>query len=147
MILIGIDTGTNTGMAIWDTKKRMFTSIETVKLYEALEVVTALAENNPGKIGVRFEDARLRKWIPDSHDYKTEKGRAQGAGYVKAHSQIWEDFLKGKKIPYEAVAPRDNVTKINADFFATLTGWRGRTNEHNRDAAMLVFQKDRLYNQ
>ena len=33
------------------------------------------------------------------------------------------------------------MTKSKADTFKKLTGWTGRTNEHARDAAMLVFRR------
>ena len=74
-----------------------------------------------------------------SKNMTAELGRAQGAGYVKAHCQIWEDFLTDYQIPFEAIAPRRNVTKLSADQFARITGYKGRTSEHARDAAMLVY--------
>lgn len=54
------------------------------------------------------------------------------------------DIVTGLKtaitgIPFELVAPKNNKTKVSADYFKKLTGWEGRTNEHERDCAMLVF--------
>lgn len=85
-------------------------------------------------IFVRFEDARKRKWFG-------AKGveALQGAGSVKRDATVWQDFLQDLCIPYEAVAPKNNKTKITADYFRKVTGWEGRTSEHARDAAMLVF--------
>lgn len=37
------------------------------------------------------------------------------------------------------VAPKRNVTKLTHESFVAITKWKGRTNEHKRDAAMLVF--------
>jgi hypothetical protein len=37
------------------------------------------------------------------------------------------------------VAPMNIKTKIKAEAFKRLTGWQGQTNEHSRDAAMMVF--------
>lgn len=37
------------------------------------------------------------------------------------------------------VAPRNNVTKMNAVAFRNLTKWEKVTSEHACDAAMLVF--------
>ena len=42
-------------------------------------------------------------------------------------------------IPHCKGAPKDNKTKLNADQFSRITKWEGRTNEHGRDAAMLIF--------
>lgn len=36
-------------------------------------------------------------------------------------------------------APKNNRTKLTAEQFNRLTGWTARTNEHSRDAAMLIW--------
>ena len=68
-------------------------------------------------------------------------GTGQGTGSVKRDCNIWEEFLKDCKIPYEAVPPCRNVTKTTAASFARITKWKGRTSEHSRDAAMLVWNR------
>ena len=35
--------------------------------------------------------------------------------------------------------PKRNITKMSQEYFKQLTGWKKQTNEHSRDAAMLVF--------
>lgn len=141
MIYIGIDTGTHTGVAIWDSPKKEFVTIETLPIHKAMRLVERFYEQNKGLFDIQiiFEDARLRRWIPDSGDIRREMGRRQGAGSVKRDCTIWEEFLKDLKIPYEAVKPARGATKMNADYFKRLTGWTGRTSEHSRDAGMLVF--------
>lgn len=141
MIWIGIDTGVHTGLAIWDGKSRRFLSIELLKIHRAMDVVEALAKANPGEVSARVEDARQRKWIPNMGSIRNEIGRAKGAGSVERDCSIWEDFLADINVPCEMVAPRYNVTKLRQEAFTNLTGWTQRTNEHERDAAMLVFGK------
>jgi len=68
-----------------------------------------------------------------------ELGRREGAGYVKAHAAIWDDFLKDLGVDYEMVAPKNNKTKVSAPYFKSLTGYQKPTNEHGRDACMLVY--------
>ena len=138
MIYIGIDTGVHTGIAVWDSEKRKFVYLDTLKIHEALQIVSSYAYKDI-PLCVRFEDARQRKWIPFAKNMTGELGRAQGAGYVKAHCQIWEDFLRDKNIPFEMIAPRRNVTKLSAEQFERITGYKGRTSGHARDAAMLVY--------
>lgn len=138
MIYIGIDTGVHTGIAVWDSEKGKFVYLDTLKIHEALNIVSSYAYKDI-PLCVRFEDARQRKWIPFAKNVTGELGRAQGAGYVKAHCQIWEDFLRDKDIPFEMIAPRRNVTKLSAEQFGRITGYKGRTSEHARDAAMLVY--------
>ena len=138
MIYIGIDTGVHTGIAVWNSERKEFAVVDTKKIHEAMNFVYGYVDSDI-PFQVRFEDARQRKWIPMSKNMTAELGRAQGAGYVKAHCQIWEDFLTDYQIPFEAIAPRRNVTKLSAEQFERITGYKGRTSEHARDAAMLVY--------
>lgn len=134
-IYIGIDTGTYTGVAVWNVVDKCFYSITTLKIDEAMEYVLGLHRVIPlSRIFVRFEDARLRKWFG-----KAGKEQLQGAGSIKRDCTIWGDFLTRKGIPFEAVAPKNNRTKLNAKQFKMITGYEGKTTEHSRDAAMLVF--------
>ncbi len=138
MIAIGIDTGMNTGIAVWDIPTQKFTIITSTFIHRAMAMVTEIYERGQLKI-VRIEDARLRKWIPEQETEKAERGRREGAGYVKAHAAIWEDFLKDLGIPFQLVAPKDNETKWNAETFNNVTKWKGNTNQHGRDSGFLVF--------
>jgi len=140
MILIGIDTGTDTGLAVWDTATKKLLECTTLKLHIALWKVKDLADTY-GNIAVYFEDARLRKWIPQDPSYSRMKGRLQGAGSVKRDSKIWEDFCKDLGVEYHAIAPKDNMTKVSEDLFKAITHWEGRTSEHARDAAFLVINR------
>lgn len=136
---IGIDTGVHTGVAIWDCKIQQFLSIEELQLHRAFEVVKAFAEVNEGEVFVRYEDATQRRWIPNTGNIGRELGRRMGAGSVRRDSNAWEDALTDWRIPHEAVAPRYNATKMKAEPFRAITHWTQPTNEHKRDAAMLVF--------
>lgn len=136
---IGIDCGVNTGLGLWDRRNKKLCDVTCVSILAAIDEVKNIYINNPDELFVRVEDARLRKWIPQEKNEKAERGKREGAGSVKRDAGIWEEFLMAYKIPYEMVAPKDNKTKLSADYFKQLTGWQGSTNEHGRDAAMLVF--------
>jgi predicted RNase H-like nuclease (RuvC/YqgF family) len=133
--IIGIDPGVNTGIAIWQPKKKWLSVVDCSIAVLAENRIYTFAFCSEEKTLVRFEDARLRTW------FGKEKGRdqLQGAGSIKRDCQRWEEFLTHYEIPFEEVAPRNNRTKMSADEFKRLTGWEGKTNEHGRDAAMLVF--------
>lgn len=133
---IGIDCGVDTGIAVWDKRERRLTRVETVKIHEAIELV-----RDYGSLlaFVRVEDARLRKRIPRYESETRERGRREGAGYVKRDAVIWEDFLTSRGFAFDMVAPKDNKTKMAPDIFSKTTGWQKRTSTHSRDAAMLVF--------
>ena len=129
---IGIDTGRHTGVAVWDTETRRLVAMETVTITKAMEIV--LAYRNIGSVMLRIEDARQRKWYGN-----TGRERLKGAGSVCRDATVWEDWCKEKGISCEFVAPRCNKTKMDKAQFKFTTKWIGKTSEHSRDAAMLVF--------
>ena len=92
-----------------------------------------------GPVKVYFEDARQRKWLPKDTSSSEYRGHLMGAGSVKRDSVIWQDALTDWGIPFEMVPPRAGATKWDADTFARITGYKGRTSNHARDAALLVF--------
>jgi len=134
MILIGIDPGVKTGMAMWNTTQKTLT-LKSLSIHEAMSRVNSLnGAINPqdDNLLVFIEDARKRKHFDKDVSYK-----AQGAGSVKRDCKIWEDFLTDMKIPFILRHPRN--TNIGAQRFKAMTGYQGVTNQHTRDAAMLVF--------
>lgn len=135
MICIGIDPGTHTGMAIWDSRDGKFLSLETLPIHQAMLKVLLESERNRGNVQVVFEDARQRTWFGTGD----VSAKAQGAGSVKRDCAIWEAFCKDYDIPYWAKPPVKGATKVSAEYFKTISGWDGRTSEHARDAAMLVI--------
>jgi len=132
-MFVGIDTGTHTGVAVWDKANKRL-SLDTMPIHKAMELVSNIYKDYGDTLLVRFEDARLRNWFGEAG-----REQLQGAGSIKRDCTIWEDYLKDTGITYEAVPPRRNRTKLSAQQFSRMTGYSGRTNEHSRDAAMLVY--------
>ena len=83
-----------------------------------------------------FEDARHRTWFGKD---KNISAKLQGAGSIKRDCSIWEDFLQDYEIPFRAVPPQKGCTKWTEEYFKMVTGWKGKTSSHSRDAAVLVF--------
>ena len=137
MIYIGIDPGTHTGVAVWDTREGRFRSLETLWIHDALFYVKRLSEEYRGQILVVFEDARQRTWFGKGD----VSAKLQGAGSVKRDCSIWEDFCTDYGIPFRAVPPVKGATKVTPTYFKMISGWEGRTSEHSRDAGMLVIGK------
>lgn len=127
--VIGIDSGVNTGFAIWDRQEQKLIECYSVMIHQAFEFILKYRP----ECFVRVEDARLRKYITGGRE------KLQGAGSIKRDAKIWQDFLTDKNIPFEMVAPKNNRTKIDDIKFKRITGFKGRTNQHARDAAMLVY--------
>lgn len=132
MIRIGIDPGVSTGVAV--SVRGNYEHILTMKIHDALPFVEKIIKEALVRVVVIVEDAR--------------KGggsiaRKQGAGSVKRDCKIWEDFLKkfeqDPMLESYFVRPNKKILKIDADKFKKITGWEGRTSNHARDAAMLIF--------
>ena len=138
MVYIGIDTGTHTGFAVWDNSRNALVEVRTLSIHRAMDKVllwSHICKEAGVDFKVIFEDARQRS---ETH-HRWEK--AQGAGSVKRDSSIWEDFLTDYGIPFSAEPPRRRATKVPDKVFRQYTGWEGRTSEHARDAALIVFNR------
>jgi hypothetical protein len=134
-VIVGIDPGVNTGIAIWDRLEKKLRVVTCVGFIEALDWIDSLTASTPREsIHVRYEDARLRKWFGSAG-----REQLQGAGSIKRDCQLWEEFLTREGLSFEKVPPKNNKTKTDGKYFKKITGWEGRTNSHSRDAAMLVF--------
>lgn len=127
-VLIGIDPGTHTGIAIKIEGK--WHRVETMTIFAALETVVMYRYDN---VLVRFEDARLRTYFG-----KSEREKLQGAGSVKRDCSIWEEVLTEYAIPFQRIHPR-YVKATTAEQFKVLTGWHGQTSIHAREAAWLIL--------
>ncbi|WP_448761863.1 hypothetical protein [Acinetobacter tandoii] len=137
-ILIGIDTGVNTGFAVAADRGNggELEQVESLSITQAMEKVKALIEEwEIGNVCLYIEDARKRTWFTGGRE------KSQGVGSVKRDAQIWEDWCKEQGFNFKMIHPAANATKKKAIDFKRMTGWVGRTNEHARDAAMLVFKR------
>lgn len=137
MIYIGIDPGVHTGLAVYDSKRKILLRVETLPIHRAIVDILqwkVACLDQQDELQVIFEDARQRKWYRGDASAKM-----QGAGSIKRDCTIWEDFCKDYGISFRAIPPQGGMTKWDADYFKRVTGWTGRTSNHGRDAAVLVF--------
>ncbi|EOR06697.1 hypothetical protein [Acinetobacter tandoii] len=137
-ILIGIDTGVNTGFAVAADRGNggELEQVGSLSITQAMEKVKELIEQwGISNVCLYIEDARKRTWFTGGRE------KSQGVGSVKRDAQIWEDWCKEQGFKFLMVHPAANATKKKATDFKRMTGWVGRTNEHARDAAMLVFKR------
>jgi hypothetical protein len=134
MLIIGIDPGAKTGLAAWEPDQNRFQAIETLTIIRAMHFIL-LAKRDGIHVEVIFEDARQRTWFG-----KAGREKLQGAGSIKRDCSIWEEFCEFNAIPFRCIKPAKGGTKWTAEYFKRVTGWEGRTSEHSRDAACLVFK-------
>lgn len=153
---IGIDPGIKTGIALWNAKTREFEVIMTTDILAAMTFVRCL--NASVDVTVVFSDCR---WARDKETHfacfvnnSTEEDKSSTHFFVdvewedensldsaKQECDIWESFLKVEKIKYDATALIYFGEILNATEFKKLVGWNKQTTQHDRNAAMLVFNK------
>lgn len=136
---IGIDPGTITGFALSEDKK--LTQVMGLQLIKIIRKVENILDNldDSDNVEIIVEDARLR-----AGSIK----RAQGAGSIKRDCAIWEEVLSKYKdchnVKINFVKPDSSslrqMCKKNAHYFWKVTKWPHRTNNHGRDAAMLIYE-------
>lgn len=144
MIVIGIDTGTKTGLAVM--RDGTLTQLETCGIITAMYKVLEYRSRFADDLVVCIEDARLRKWLPKN----VGKERLKGAGSVSRDAAIWQEWCEYHGLPYILVAPASlqGLTKRTEKDFRQITGWHGkRCSEHARDAGLMVWKYERLIRQ
>jgi hypothetical protein len=131
LVWVGIDPGTNTGLAV--KIDGVFSQIRTVTICEAIEEVKQLHVEFGDRLKLRIEDARLRTFFGNAG-----REKLMGAGSIKRDCTIWEDEMNRLAIPFQMVHPKD-VKATTSDYFKKITGWVGRTSIHAREAAWLIL--------
>lgn len=135
MNVMGIDPGVNTGVAVFkDGALHEMLTIEP-------EVIADLLRDRMPQ-WVVFEDSRLerRTWTART---KTNQGTAlataRSIGMVDAWCRQITYACQKLGIQCIGISPTRKGAKMNAETFGKLTGWVGRTNQHQRDAAAVVL--------
>ncbi len=140
-LYIGIDPGTNTGIAIWHKPSKQLALHQFKSHGEAMLFVNNFlnkyyADDKKQFVQLRIEDARKAKRPPDPTG--AHNARLQGVGAVKAYSKDWEAFCKTNGYDHEMLAP--GKTKVSPTYFQAMTGIKTlKGQSHIRDAGMLVY--------
>jgi hypothetical protein len=131
--VIGIDPGSNTGIAIFHDG--VLSALLTIEPWELpAEIATWGADR------VVFEDSRLtspvwsRKTTPEAR-----LKIARNVGQVDAWCNLITAICGELGIPAHGISPKGKGAKLDAEQFAARTGWVGRCNQHERDAALVAW--------
>lgn len=138
-LLIGLDPGTSTGFAAFNTHLGVLTTVESMNIIEAMERVRSLFDQYTGS------NLTLHVYVEDTRKLRLPKalqssGRDRGAGSVARDMSILETFLKHYGIPHTMAGLCPKEFRIgNAEWFKKKTGYEGRCNEHGRCAAGMIW--------
>ena len=139
MTVIGLDPGQHTGLAVF--KQGQLVELSTI---HPASIRSALVQWSP--VRVVFEDSRLQ-----GHAWTTHAARAaalkmaRNVGEIDAWCKLIVEHCAELGIAAHGVSPKGKGAKMDADSFRELTGWQGRTNQHERDAAMVAWAIRRVY--
>jgi hypothetical protein len=130
MISLGIDPGSSTGFAIAEDGNLIV--LCTVDFWDAIYNIDS------------YPDAIVVVELPDTRHIwhtKSVSRAAIGSTGIRVGSCLREaeliiKYLHKKNRDYVIQKP---LGKINADEFKCITGWKGKSNQHERDAAMLAL--------
>lgn len=133
-IIMGIDPGANTGIAIYQAGK--LAELQTVEPHQLVEVIETVM---PGR--VVFEDSRLisptwKRGVSNAAQLKI----ARDVGQIDAWCRLIVATCARLGIPAHGISPKHKGAKLDARQFTALTGWAGRSNQHERDGATLAWQ-------
>ncbi|MEJ8294137.1 hypothetical protein WKI45_15005 [Delftia tsuruhatensis] len=132
-VILGMDPGANTGVAV-------FVDGQLVELLTIPphHIERTLAARMPSR--VVFEDSRLQShtWTRAKTQAASQK-MARNVGQVDARCADITSHCADLGIPAHGISPAAKGGKLDAQRFGAVTGWTGRSNEHERDAAMVVW--------
>jgi len=150
-ILIGVDPGSITGVCVWDNERQRIADMKSMSHIEFMEWVTV--NKDIYEILVVIEDPNLNQPVFMTNEEKKDifggdneeretalrilLRRAQNIGMNKQVAKTLMEFMEAKGIDYAPFRPY--MKKMDAEQFKSYTKWPGRTNQHNRDAARLVY--------
>ena len=148
-IHIGIDGGATTGIAIWDGKylklesgsfwdmayfleKKIFDDIKKKKI----PFVIYIEDTSSVKITWRRKNS--------NNSIGTNDRMARNVGMNIRDCQLWCEWCEINKFEYKKVRPlkkswNTSNGKISNDEFKKLTNYHEQTNQHERDAGLIVI--------
>lgn len=148
MRIIGIDPDlTASGVAVVEGKKII--RLERVRLPVLVEWMGNAWESSGGDLIILMEDPNLMKptfhrAMPKARNKQAVMNNiSQKVGQVKAVATIIMELLQhdGYQVrPVRPLAgPMKHRAKRDAKYFNQITGWDGRSNEDQRDAALIAL--------
>lgn len=136
--VIGIDPGVQTGFAVWDRQARRFVEIDSTDFWGVFERMQKISASEV-KIIVEIASTAPLFWQrkESAQNDHTLARKARNVGQVTREASLLVEGLR--RLGYRVVEVKPQGKK-NQEEFKRITGWPKRTNQHERDSAMLAYQ-------
>ncbi len=132
-LILGIDPGANTGLAIIrDGKLTELRTIGPLQLHEAIRDIA------PERIVM--EDSRLQSFVWTTSGTKAAAAKmARNIGEVDAWCKLIVCVCEQLGIACHSISPAGKGRKMDAANFNRITGWSKGSNQHERDGCMVAW--------
>lgn len=140
MIIIGIDPGKYTGIAIWDKKIQKLIRTQSFGFWDCIRLIDVLKKEHGDQLRVIIENPDLNAPIFTKRIYNDRRDLsiAQKVGKNKRDAQLIIEHLEEEEIKYEPVRPVTH--KWTLVYCRAITGNKSaKYTQHEMDAIKLVF--------
>lgn len=147
-LVLGIDPGEITGVALWSPRKQEFLHIGSGGFFSVLSYIETTCEavgreHGTGALPVGLvvveDNRRIGIYSRNAHFTGAKRDSlCRDIGRIDRDVELWEDWLKAKGYEVLMVEPLKGK-KWDADYLAQVARWTAPTNEHARDAARLII--------
>lgn len=137
-MILGIDTAR--GWAIGHPGEQIVAAGTVQGLQEMIEQITELVDvYDFSRVVIEKAPRRNQYARHSNHSPPVQLNIAVKVGENRAQADALYWYCKGLGLDPAFVSPVKNGTKLSAEQIERLTGWKGRTSEHARDAIVLCW--------
>jgi len=140
-MVIGIDPGVKTGIAWMRVRPMEIERVETVTFWRAHEMLKEIAETDSmaiDRVAVVIENGGAVSHV--YHNAANKRAQNSTAKRVGGNNRESDLLAAGiERLGFTVFRPIPRHTKKTAEYVRRLTGFTGRTNDHNRDAITMIW--------
>jgi tRNA/tmRNA/rRNA uracil-C5-methylase (TrmA/RlmC/RlmD family) len=150
---IAIDAGATTGIAIWDGS---YLKLDSGRFWDIVYWIEKYIYDDLKPSQTEFiiyvENPNLNKiTFRRRGNMRIDDRKAQNVGMNKRDAQLWVEWCECNNLPHQSVKPlrkkkngvniwKGNDGKISHEEFVTLTKYSKQTNQHERDACLVLMK-------
>lgn len=141
MLYIGIDPPQ--GMATWDSNTKELELYPAMSFWKIIRILMKL-EGEPVTVVVeatyKNQPAWHRPGRPTPEDFRKWGKLNRNIGMNQITAKLIVEYCEANNLKVIESRPgKGSMTKLTADQFRKITGYNGKSCQHSRDAAMLIY--------